>query len=184
MDLEQYRRIQTRRNFFRNCAGGIGTAALANLLNTDGYGASVAPDTNPLAPHAPMFAPKAKNVIFMFMEGGPSQLDLFDPKPELAKWNGKPLPSSITKDLQLAFIKPTAAVLASPRQFSPCGQSGMEISDIRLSAALARGRRRYLPGPVDAYRCVQSSSRPASAVQRDHPGGPSDNGRMGSIRAR
>src|ERR1022692_4774090 len=109
MDLEQYRRIQTRRNFFRNCAGGIGTVALANLLNIDGYGASVAPDTNPLAPRAPMFAPKAKNVIFLFMEGGPSQLDLFDPKPELAKWNGKPLPSSITKDLQLAFIKPTPA---------------------------------------------------------------------------
>ena len=103
--------------------------ALANLLQVEGYGASVEPNTNPLAPKAPMFAPKAKNVIFMFMEGGPSQLDLFDPKPELAKWNGKPLPSSITKDLQLAFIKPTAAVLASQREFVKCGQSGMEISD-------------------------------------------------------
>ncbi len=76
-----------------------------------------------------MFPAKAKNVIFMFMEGGPSQLDLFDPKPELAKWDGKPLPASITKDLQLAFIKPTAAVMASPRQFAPRGQSGMELSD-------------------------------------------------------
>ncbi len=129
MDLEQYRRIRTRRDFFRNCAGGIGTVALASLLERDGYGANVAPSTNPLAPKTPMFAPKAKNVIFMFMEGGPSQLDLFDPKPELAKWNGKPLPSSLTKDLQLAFIKPTAAVFASPREFAPCGQSGMEISD-------------------------------------------------------
>src|SRR5580700_9511674 len=129
MNLEQYRRIQSRRNFFRSCAGGIGTIALANLLGSDGYGATSALDTNPLAPKPPMFAPKAKNVIFMFMEGGPSQLDLFDPKPELAKWNGKPLPSSLTKDLQLAFIKPTAAVLASPREFAPCGQSGMEISD-------------------------------------------------------
>ena len=129
MDFEQYRRIESRRKFFNRCAGGLGTIALANLLNGDGYGAAIAPNADPLAPKPPMFKPTAKNVIFMFMEGGPSQLDLFDPKPELAKWNGKPLPESLTKNLQLAFIKPTAAVLASPRQFAPCGQSGMEISD-------------------------------------------------------
>jgi len=127
MDLEQYRKIRTRRDFFRKCAGGVGTIALANLLESEGYGAAV--DTNPLAPKPPMFAPKAKNVIFMFMEGGPSQLDLFDPKPELEKWDGKSLPASLTKDLQLAFIKPTAAVLASRRKFVPRGQCGMEISD-------------------------------------------------------
>jgi uncharacterized protein (DUF1501 family) len=127
MDLEQYRKIRSRRDFFRQCAGGVGTIALANLLESEGYGATA--DTNPLAPKPPMFAPKAKNVIFMFMEGGPSQLDLFDPKPELEKWDGKPLPASLTKDLQLAFIKPTAAVLASPRKFAPRGQCGMEISD-------------------------------------------------------
>src|SRR6266851_1856237 len=125
MDLEQFRHIQTRRNFFRQCAGGIGAIALADLLQVDGYGASA----DSLASKAPMFAPKAKNVVFMFMEGGPSQLDLFDPKPELQKWNGKPLPASITKDLQLAFIKPTAAVLASHRKFTPRGRCGMEISD-------------------------------------------------------
>ena len=50
-------------------------------------------------------------------------MDLFDPKPELQKWHGKPLPPSMTKDLKLAFIKPTAAVLASPREFKPYGQS-------------------------------------------------------------
>jgi len=63
------------------------------------------------------------------MEGGPSQLDLFDPKPELEKWDGKPLPESITKDLKLAFIKPTASVLASRAKFQQHGQCGMEISD-------------------------------------------------------
>src|SRR5882672_11408260 len=126
MDFKQFRQIQTRRNFFRNCAGGIGGIALADLLASDGYGAT---GGDPLAPKPPMFAPKAKNVIFMFMEGGPSQLDLFDPKPELEKWDGKPLPASLTKDLQLAFIKPTAAVLASRRKFTPRGQCGMEISD-------------------------------------------------------
>src|SRR5215813_1271807 len=122
MDLNQFRRIQTRRQFFRIAGGGIGTIALADLLRADGK-------ANPLAPKRPMFPPKAKNVIFMFQEGGPSQLDLFDPKPELEKWNGKALPASLTKDLQLAFIKPTAAVLASVHKFERCGQSGMEISD-------------------------------------------------------
>ncbi|MEX2263336.1 MAG: DUF1501 domain-containing protein [Bryobacteraceae bacterium] len=124
------RATQTRRDFFRKSAGGIGTIALANLLASEGRTAdSAAPAVNPLAAKAPHFAAKAKNVIFMFMEGGPSQIDLFDPKPALARWNGQSLPPSLTKDLQLAFIKPTAAVLASPRVFSPHGQSGTEFSD-------------------------------------------------------
>src|ERR1017187_10379384 len=80
MDSEQFRRIQTRRSFFEQCAGGIGIAALAQLLERDGRAASA--EVNPLAPRKPHFPPKAKNVIFMFMEGGPSQLDLFDPKPD------------------------------------------------------------------------------------------------------
>lgn len=99
--------------------------ALGDLLTRDGYAAGV----NPLAPKKPHFAPKAKRVIFMFMEGGPSQMDLFDPKPELQKWHGKSLPPSFTKDLKLAFIKPTAAVLGSPRVFIKHGQSGIELSD-------------------------------------------------------
>ena len=131
MDREQFRKIQTRRRFFEECAGGIGIAALAQLMEREGRGAT--PETtaeiNPLAPRKPHFAPKAKNVIFMFMEGGPSQIDLFDPKPELQKWSGRPLPESMTKDLRLAFTKPNAAVLASPRTFKPYGQSGIEFSD-------------------------------------------------------
>jgi hypothetical protein len=127
MDLQQFRAIQTRRSFFRECAGGIGTIALAQMLEREGRGAAV--EQNPLAPRQPHFAPRAKNVIFMFMEGGPSQIDLFDPKPELQKWHGKPLPPELTKDLRLAFTKPNAAVLASPRVFTPQGQSGTAFSD-------------------------------------------------------
>jgi hypothetical protein len=127
MNREEFRRIQTRRSFFRECAGGIGVIALAQLMEREGRAAVTA--VNPLAPKPPHFAPKAKNVIFMFMEGGPSQLDLFDPKPELQKWSGKPLPASMTKNLRLAFTKPDAAVLASPRTFQPYGQSGIEFSD-------------------------------------------------------
>jgi len=101
--------------------------ALAQLMEQEGRGAVA--EVNPLAPRKPHFAPKAKNVIFMFMEGGPSQIDLFDPKPGLEKWSGKPLPPSMTKDLRLAFTKPNAAVLASPRKFQPYGKSGTEFSD-------------------------------------------------------
>ena len=127
MDLPEFQRIHSRRLFLRDCAGGLGTIALANLLSRDGYGA--AKRTDPLAPKAPHFPGKAKNVIFLFMEGAPSQMDLFDPKPELQKWHGKPLPPSMTSQLKLAFIKPTAAVLASPREFRKYGQCGMEFSD-------------------------------------------------------
>jgi Protein of unknown function (DUF1501) len=130
MTFDQFRRIQSRRAFFRDAAGGIGTIALAALLEKEGRGATAGlTDVNPLAPKKPPLPAKAKNVIFMFMEGGPSQLDLFDPKPALQKWSGKPLPADMTKNMKLAFTKPTAAVLASPRVFTPAGQSGIEFSD-------------------------------------------------------
>jgi hypothetical protein len=122
MNLPEFLKIQTRRSFFRSCAGGIETLALASLLEREGL-------ADPLTPKAPHFAPHAKNVICLFMEGAPSQMDLFDPKPALVKYSGQSLPPSMTKDLRLAFIKPTAAVLASPRKFTPHGQSGIEFSD-------------------------------------------------------
>jgi hypothetical protein len=126
MNLPEFLKIQTRRSFFRSCAGGIETLALAALLEREGLAGAIA---DPLAPKAPHFAPHAKNVICLFMEGAPSQMDLFDPKPALQKYSGQSLPPSMTKDLRLAFIKPTAAVLASPRTFTPHGQSGIEFSD-------------------------------------------------------
>src|SRR3989442_1670097 len=120
----------TRRRFLRNSGCSLGAIALANLLAKDGRSAPAeTPSVNPLAPKSPQFPPTAKNVIFLFMSGGPSQLDLFDPKPELQKWHGKPLPASLTKDLKLAFVKPSAAVMASPRQFRAFGQCGTEFSD-------------------------------------------------------
>jgi hypothetical protein len=111
-----------RRHILR-AAAGFGSLALRGLL-------SAASGANPLAPRQPHFAPTARSVIFLFMPGGPSQIDLLDPKPELRKWHGKPLPASATKDLKLAFIKPNANAVASPRQFTRCGQSGAEFSDL------------------------------------------------------
>ena len=131
MDWAKFRNIQGRREFLLSCAGGIGIAALAELLTADGLTAAAElPSTNPLAPKNPHFAAKAKHVIYMFMEGGPSQYELFDHKPELEKWNGKPLPESMTKELKLAFIKPTASVMASPFSFRQYGESGMQLSEL------------------------------------------------------
>lgn len=117
-----------RRDFLRRSLTGIGTLALADLMNAASTSTPAA--TDPLLPRPTHYKPKAKRVIFLFQEGAPSQMDLFDPKPALQKWHGQPLPPSMTKDLKLAFIKPTAKVLASPRKFAPCGQSGMMLSDL------------------------------------------------------
>jgi len=81
------------------------------------------------ATRSPHHTPRAKNVIFLFMEGGPSQVDLFDPKPELTRLDGQPLPPSLREGLRFAFIKPTAKVWASRRPFQRHGQSGIEVSD-------------------------------------------------------
>lgn len=118
--------MTNRRKFLASLGSGFGMVALQHLLAQDGYSAM----TNPMAPKAPQFPGKAKRVIFLFMEGAPSQMDLFDPKPALQQWHGKSLPPSLTKDLKLAFIKPTATILGSPRTFQKYGPQGMDISDL------------------------------------------------------
>ncbi len=137
MDPVQEYINQSRRSFLATTAGGLGTLALAYLLNQDGLlaaqtqPAGIDAMSNPLAPRPPHFAPKAKNCIFFFMEGAPSQMDLFDPKPKLNELNGQKLPDSMTKNVRFAFIqKETATVMGSPRKFARYGQSGMELSDL------------------------------------------------------
>ena len=128
MDWNEFLSIQNRREFLRGVAGGIGLTALYAQLQAGGLAAAPRVDANPLSPKKPHFAPKARHVIYMFMEGGPSQYELFDPKPALEKYDGTSLPPEMTKDLKLAFIKPTAKVMASRYKFSRYGQCGMEIS--------------------------------------------------------
>ncbi|MFN7541820.1 MAG: DUF1501 domain-containing protein, partial [Acidobacteriota bacterium] len=94
MNSQQIIETHLRRDFLRRSLAGMGTLALAELMT----GAV----NDPLAPKAPHYKPKAKNVIFLFQEGAPSQMDLFDPKPELQRWHGQSLPPSMTKDLKLA----------------------------------------------------------------------------------
>jgi len=126
MNEKEFHGLLCRRRFLREVACGIGMMGLADLLAAEGRTADTA---NPLAPKKPHFPGKAKNVIFMFMEGAPSQMDLYDPKPALQKYAGQPLPDSMASQLRLAFTKKDAKILPSPRQFRPHGQSGIEFSD-------------------------------------------------------
>ena len=121
----------TRRYFLTQCGVGLGKIALAGLL-TDGLSARLRADTTPAAPgpRQPHFAAKAKRVIHLFMAGAPSQLDLFDFKPELAKLQGKPLPPSVIGGQRYAFIRPDAAVLGPQFRFARHGQSGAELSEM------------------------------------------------------
>jgi Protein of unknown function (DUF1501) len=119
----------TRRDLLWRAAGGAGGLALSWLLARDAARAGPIPGGNPLAPKKPHHEPKAKAVIFLFMVGGPSQMDLFDPKPELTKHAGKPLPESFGRPVS-QFTKGDGPLLASTRKFARHGQSGMDVSDL------------------------------------------------------
>jgi hypothetical protein len=121
----------TRRHFFGNCGLSLGTLALSSLLASDAQAATIAPDLrDPLAPRPTHFAPRAKRVIFMFMAGGPSQLELFDYKPKLQQLDGQVIPPSYTKNKRFAFIKGDAKLLGTRRKFARQGQSGAELSEL------------------------------------------------------
>src|SRR6476661_10618127 len=111
-----------RRHFLRDCGVGLGKIALGSLLVRARPHAALA--ANPFAPKKPHFPGKAKAIIHLFMAGAPSQLDLFDPKPALARYAGKPLPSSVTSQARLAFIRPDAAALGPQFKFKNFGKSG------------------------------------------------------------
>ncbi len=125
--------LQSRRAFLTSTAGGIGLLALASMLRDDKLLAEEAyldRRINPLAPRPGHFPGKAKNCICIYLEGGPSQLDLFDPKPKLNELHGQKLPESLIKNVRFAFIqKDTATLMGSPRKFKKYGQCGMELSD-------------------------------------------------------
>jgi hypothetical protein len=119
----------SRRALLREGACGFGFLGLAGLLANAGRlqaEPSIDP-ANPLASRAPHFAPKAKRVIFLFMHGGPSSVDTFDPKPRLDRDDGKPLPIK----RPLAFDDSDAGpLMKSPWAFHPGGQSGIPVSDL------------------------------------------------------
>jgi len=99
----------SRRWFFQQCGVGLGAIALGSLFRENGW-AALAPG-NPLAPKQPHFPAKAKRVIFLFMAGAPSHLELFDYKPQLAKFDGTLPPAELIKDYRAAFISPNSTLL-------------------------------------------------------------------------
>jgi uncharacterized protein DUF1501 len=120
-------RALSRRDFLYGAGGGMGGLALSWLLARDGHASG--PATNPLAARPPHFAARADAVIFLFMVGGPSQVDLFDPKPELVRRRGQPLPESFGRPVS-QFTRGDTPLLASTRKFARHGRSGLEISDL------------------------------------------------------
>ena len=125
-----------RRQFLHSSANALGGMALASLLQSDGLLAderagSASHPANPLAPRLPHFSGTAKSCIFIFLAGGPSQLDMYDPKPKLAEMDGKALPEELLRNVRFAFIKKeTARLNGSSRKFTKHGQCGMEISEL------------------------------------------------------
>ena len=129
----------TRRHFFESCGVGVGKIALSSLLaGSLGRGALADEPAkpastslaNPLAPKSPHYPPKATRVIHLFMAGAPSQLDLFDYKPQLTKFEGKPIPPEIIGGQRYAFIRSDAAALGPRFKFAKYGQCGAELSEM------------------------------------------------------
>src|SRR6266702_1240033 len=136
--MEDMLRAVTRRHFFKQAGFGIGAAALSSLLNRYAFAAgssvtSAAPAlgaVSPMAPKPPMFPAKAKSIIYLFMAGAPSQLDLLDYKPKLQQLSGHEIPEDILKGEKFAFIRGVPRLLGSPYEFKKWGQSGAMISEL------------------------------------------------------
>ena len=114
-----------RRWFMKDCGVGLGALAMRGLAD----GATL-PNNNPLAPKQPHFKPKAKRVIYLFMAGAPSHLELFDNKPQLAKFDGTLPPPELLKGYRAAFINPNSKLLGPKFKFAKYGQSGAELSEL------------------------------------------------------
>src|SRR5262245_41129138 len=115
----------SRRELLQRSGLGFGMLGLAGVLASEGSLSATPSAGNPLAPKQPHFRPRAKRVVHLFMNGGPSQVDTFDPKPALDKYHGKPLPNP-----NLRTERKTAGAFRSPFKFRKYGQSGTEVSEL------------------------------------------------------
>jgi hypothetical protein len=119
----------SRRWFFEQCGVGLGVAALHTLLAENGY-AAPAPSADPLAPKTPPLPAKAKHVIFLFMAGAPSHVELFDNKPQLAKFDGTLPPPELLKGYRAAFINPNSKLMGPKFKFERYGQTNTELAEL------------------------------------------------------
>jgi hypothetical protein len=116
-----------RRWFLKECGVGLGAIALNQLT---GSPLAHAAGGDPLAPKRPHFTPRAKNVIYLFMAGAPSHLEMFDNKPQLAKFDGTLPPPELLKGYRAAFINPSSKLLGPKFKFARHGQCGAEMSEL------------------------------------------------------
>ncbi len=132
MNNAHFLQDSTRRHFFQDCGVGVGALALNQLLQQEGAGAYHA-DINaaqPMAARRPPLPARAKNIIYLFMAGAPSQLELFSHKPKLREYHGQAPPPSLMKGKRFAFLKGTETLLGSTREFSTYGKCGMTLSEM------------------------------------------------------
>lgn len=128
MNLAHYRRAATRREFFTRAGSGLAGIALTQMLHEDGLLAA-STSADPLAPKKAHHPPTAKSVIWLFMEGGPSHVDLFDPKPKLTELAGQPIPESMRPKFTAMAGTANNGLMPSKRSFRQYGQSGIWVSD-------------------------------------------------------
>ncbi len=163
----------TRRWFFQQCGVGLGAIALAELLRESGVvRAATAPTTDPLAPKQPPFKAKAKRVIYLFMAGAPSHLDLFDYKPQLARLSGTLPPPDLLKGYRAAFINPSSKLLGPRFKFAKHGKCGAELSellphlatvvdDIAIVRSMVTDAFNHAPGQILMNTGSQQFGRPS-----------------------
>jgi hypothetical protein len=164
MNPEHLKKI-TRRHFFGRTACGIGSVALSSLFDPKLFAQE----------KPPHFAPKAKRIIYLFMAGAPSQLDLFDFKPKLVQYDGQPVPQDVIQGERFAFIKGTPTLLGSPHEFARHGQSGAEISvllphlasiadDVSFVRSLHTTQFNHAPGQIYMNTGHQVIGRPSAGA--------------------
>jgi uncharacterized protein DUF1501 len=161
-----------RRWFLQECGMGLAGMALGQISGARGAIAEDDASHNPLAPKKPHFAPKAKRIIYLFMAGAPSHLELFDNKPQLARFDGTLPPPELLKGYRAAFINPNSKLLGPKFKFSRHGQCGAELSellphlatvvdDVAIVRSLATDAFNHAPGQIMMNTGAQQFGRPS-----------------------
>ncbi len=164
-------RFVARRWFLKECGVGLGAIALQHLAGNQAPAAPAAP-SNPLLPRQPHFKARAKRVIFLFMAGAPSHLELFDYKPQLAKFDGTLPPPDLVKGYRAAFINPSSKLLGPKFKFARQGKCGAELSellphlatvvdDIAIVKSLVTDAFNHAPGQIEMNTGSQQFGRPS-----------------------
>ncbi len=173
-------KLVARRWFLKDCGVGLAGMALGHLLGAPAAAVGETNTHNPLAPKAPHYPAKAKRVIYLFMAGAPSHLELFDNKPQLAKFDGTLPPPELLKGYRAAFINPNSKLLGPKFKFARARP--VRRRTVRAAAAPGYGGRRDRDRAIDGDRRVQSCAGPDPDEHRLAAVRPAEHGRLGHVR--